>query len=139
MMEPPPPAPVEAPPPPAPVPVTAPPPPMASYEQPRPPPGPPKGSGGHGGGGGYGDRGGYGGGGGGGYRGSFSHGLSRDPMDRAPVDLARVNDLLTQRNDAKRQRDFDTADRLRDQLKQEMNVEVYDKDFRWKVPAQEIT
>ena len=76
--------------------------------------------------GGYG--GGYGGGGGG-----RSHGFMRAPGDTAPVDEQRIDAILTQRNDAKRARDFETADRLRDQLQAEFNIRVDDKTREWRV------
>ena len=87
------------------------------------------GGGSYGGGSGYGGAGSYGGGGGSGY----GHDFQRDPSDQAPIDANRVNQLLTQRNDAKRQRDFNLADQIRDQLKNTMGVEVYDKDKLWRV------
>lgn len=68
--------------------------------------------GGYGGGGGAPQYGGYGGGGGGGYDGG--HGYRCDDISRVPADIAaRVEAVLTERNTAKMQRDFTTADRLR--------------------------
>ena len=103
--------PMMAPPPP---PGAPPPPPMGGYGFAPPPMG------------GYG--GGYGGGGGG-----RSHGFMRAPGDTAPVDEQRIDAILTQRNDAKRARDFETADRLRDQLQAEFNIRVDDKTREWRV------
>ena len=53
--------------------------------------------------------------------------------DTAPVDEQRIDAILTQRNDAKRARDFETADRLRDQLQAEFNIRVDDKTREWRV------
>ena len=99
---------------PPPPPGAPPPPPMGGYGFAPPPMG------------GYG--GGYGGGGGG-----RSHGFMRAPGDTAPVDEQRIDAILTQRNDAKRARDFETADRLRDQLQAEFNIRVDDKTREWRV------
>jgi hypothetical protein len=60
--------------------------------------------GGGGGGGGYGGGGGFGG---------LGHDYTRQPGDNGPVDVNQVNDILKQRNDAKRARDFNLADQLR--------------------------
>ena len=62
-----------------------------------------------------------------------SHGFMRAPGDTAPVDEQRIDAILTQRNDAKRARDFETADRLRDQLQAEFNIRVDDKTREWRV------
>ena len=126
------PPPPPAPPPGAPPMYAPPPPPGAPMMAPPPPPGapPPPPMGGYGFApppmGGYG--GGYGGGGGG-----RSHGFMRAPGDTAPVDEQRIDAILTQRNDAKRARDFETADRLRDQLQAEFNIRVDDKTREWRV------
>ena len=63
-----------------------------------------------------------------------SHGYERDPSDDGDgdVDEARVNRLLTERVAAKRARDYDKADQLRDELRA-MGVEVNDKDRCWRV------
>ena len=46
------------------------------------------------------------------------------------VDESKVNEMLARRMQAKMGRDFDTADRIRDELRA-MNVEVYDKEKTW--------
>ena len=118
-------------PPPPPAPMMAPPPGSGPMMAPPPPPGapPPPPMGGYG----FapppmGGCGGYGGGGGG-----RSHDFMRAPGDTAPVDEQRIDAILTQRNDAKRARDFETADRLRDQLQAEFNIRVDDKTREWRV------
>ena len=40
------------------------------------------------------------------------------------MDANAVNEILKQRNDAKRNRDFQLADQLRDQLRNQLGVEV---------------
>ena len=60
------------------------------------------------------------------------HDYQRDPSDHMPVDVRRVDELLTERNNAKRARDFNLADTLRDQLRT-LNVEVMDREKIWKV------
>lgn len=87
--------------------------------------------GGYSGGGGFGG-GGFGGGGFGGAGGQAGHDYHREPDDRAPIDVAKVDDLLSQRVAAKRQRDFTSADALRDQLRS-MGVEVQDREKTWRV------
>jgi hypothetical protein len=46
------------------------------------------------------------------------------------VDEPKVNEMLAERNQARVCRDYDTADRIREQLRQ-MGVEVYDKEKTW--------
>ena len=98
---------------PPPPPGAPPPPPMGGYGFAPPPMG------------GYG--GGYGGGGGGRRTASCARRATRR------VDEQRIDAILTQRNDAKRARDFETADRLRDQLQAEFNIRVDDKTREWRV------
>jgi hypothetical protein len=59
------------------------------------------------------------------------HGYTREPGDTALVDVKRVDAMLMERVDAKRTRDFDTADRIRDELR-EMGVEIYDRERTWR-------
>jgi len=76
----------------------------------------------HGGGGG-----GYGGGGRGrGYK------YERDPSDTADVDVAAVEALIEERNDARQDRDYSTADAIQDTLKMEHGVRVFDVDRQWR-------
>jgi cysteinyl-tRNA synthetase len=97
---------------------------------------------------GYGDRSSGGYRGGGGYRGynergndyggSYGRGggsgsYERAAGDTAPVDVGRVEQLLSERSSARRSRDFQAADALRDQLRDELSVEVSDRDFTWQV------
>lgn len=91
------------------------------------------GGGGYGGGGGGGSYGGGGGsyGGGGSRMGPEGHDYRRDDNGSAQVDEAKVNKMLADRMQAKMGRDFDSADRIRDDLKA-MGVEVYDKEKTWK-------
>ena len=49
----------------------------------------------------------------------------------AQVDEPKVHEMPARRMQAKMGRDFDTADRLRDELRA-MGVEVYDKEKTWK-------
>ena len=78
------------------------------------------------GGGGYG-----GGGGGGGGRGYRSDMYERDPTDTAAVDVDRVEQLLAERSDLRRSRDFDGADAIRDELKGSYGVTVIDREMLW--------
>ena len=60
------------------------------------------------------------------------HGYTRGPgEDDGFVDIPTVDLLLTQRNEAKRRRDFVVADAIRDELKVEHNVGVHDRDRTW--------
>lgn len=97
------------------------------------------GGGGGGGGGGQRSRGGNsrgaGRGGRGGGRGGSGggHDYVRDTSrDESNVDEATVNRLLSERVDAKRSRDFDTADAIRDQLMSEYSVGVFDRERTWR-------
>ena len=92
----------------------------------------PSGSG-YGGGGGYGQErggggGGYGRGGGrGGGGGSWQY--TRDTMsDNSNVDESTVTDLIKQRSDAKRNRDYGTADSIRDTLMADHQVGIDDRE-----------
>ena len=62
----------------------------------------------------------------GGFGGGVGHDYRRDDDGSAQVDERRVNELLADRLAAKRARDFDTADRIRDELRN-MNVQVFDQ------------
>ncbi len=65
--------------------------------------------------------------------GSGGHGYTRDTSrDTSNVDEDAVNRLLSERVDAKKRRDFDTADAIRDQLIQDHAVGVFDKDRTWR-------
>jgi hypothetical protein len=89
------------------------------------------GGGGGGGGGGFGG-GGFGGGGGGGGRfGPSGHDYQfAGQPGTSGVDENKVNSLIAQRLQCKMSRDFDTADRIRDDLRA-MGVEVDDKVRTW--------
>ena len=92
----------------------------------------------YGGGGGGGGRGSYGGGGGGrgsygGGRSSQGHDYTRDTgRDSSNIDESTINSMLEERIQAKRSRDFDTADAIRDQLMQEYSVGVDDRERTWR-------
>jgi len=81
-----------------------------------------------------GGKGGYGGGisqfGGG--KGSTGHDYRREDDGSIPCDEPKINSMLAERMRAKMARDFDTADRLRDDLRR-MGVEVFDKERTWRV------
>ena len=85
-----------------------------------------------GGGKGGGGRGGGKGGGGGGD--APPHDYRRMAGDEAPVDAARVNELLSLRVGAKRAGDFRTADRIRNDLRA-LGVAVLDREREWHVIA----
>eukprot|EP00521_Asterionellopsis_glacialis_P012310 CAMPEP_0195308814 /NCGR_PEP_ID=MMETSP0707-20130614/38422_1 /TAXON_ID=33640 /ORGANISM="Asterionellopsis glacialis, Strain CCMP134" /LENGTH=703 /DNA_ID=CAMNT_0040373101 /DNA_START=114 /DNA_END=2226 /DNA_ORIENTATION=- len=90
--------------------------------------------GGRGGGGGYNSRG-RSGGGGGGRRSSYGggHDYTRDTSrDSSNVDEDAVNALLAERVNAKRSRNFEEADAIRDQLLEEYHVGVYDRERTWR-------
>jgi len=53
--------------------------------------------------------------------------------DHKPVDVARVEMLLSERLACKMARNFARADQLRDELKQGYNVEVHDTERVWHV------
>lgn len=62
-----------------------------------------------------------------------SFGYTRDTSrDNSNVDEDAVNRLLNERVDAKKRRDFDTADAIRDQLLRDYAVGVFDKDRTWR-------
>ena len=83
-----------------------------------------------GGGGGYGGRGGGRGRGGGGYNsGPYERDTSRDTSN---VDVAAVETLLDERAQHKRQRDYESADAIRDQLLTEYSVGVNDRERSWR-------
>ena len=89
------------------------------------------GGGGYGGYGGYGSRGGgRGGRGGGGYNsGPYERDTSRDTSN---VDVVAVEALLDERAQYKRQRDYDSADAIRDRLLTEYSVGVNDRERSWR-------
>ena len=64
---------------------------------------------------------------------STHHGYKRGDPDGAAVDLRRVDEILTARAAAKRDRDFVVADALRDDLRRECNVVVNDRERMWRV------
>jgi len=95
------------------------------------------GGGGSSGGGGYDSYNSGGGGRGGASRsggsGSGYHDYQRDTSrDSSNVDEAAVNSLLADRLQAKKTRDFSTADEIRDELLSAHGVSVWDKDKTWK-------
>ena len=59
----------------------------------------------------------------------------RDPNDNAEVDVAAVEQLIAERTECRRDRDFDSADRIRDQLRTDYSVTVYDRDMMWFVQS----
>lgn len=71
------------------------------------------------------------GGGRSGRRGGGSY--EREVGDTAPVDVAAVESLITERTDARRARDFNAADTIREQLRSEYRVEVFDRESTWRV------
>eukprot|EP01052_Picozoa_sp_SAG31_P024492 SAG31_NODE_2087_length_6484_cov_5.038528_4_plen_556_part_01 len=81
-----------------------------------------------GGGGGFG--GGFGGGPSGFGGGGAGHDYRRDDDGSVQVDERKVDELLAARLNAKRGRDFDTADRIRDELR-DMGVQVFDQEKTW--------
>ncbi len=84
-------------------------------------------------------RGGGRGGGGGGGRGRGGGGsivYERDTsMDQSNVDVGAVERLLDDRQQARRQNDFDKADDIRNTLLQQYGVQVWDKDGVWRTGA----
>jgi len=62
-----------------------------------------------------------------------NHGYEREYNDHAPVDVAAIDAALLERNEAKRARDFATADAIRDGLLRDYNVVVWDRDRMWRV------
>jgi hypothetical protein len=63
-----------------------------------------------------------------------THGYVRAQGDTLDVlDISRVHALIAQRRQAKKNHDFKKADALRDELRHECNVEVFDKTLIWKV------
>ena len=90
---------------------------------------------GGGGGGGYGSRreGRGGGGGGRGYGRSRGWEYTRDTSrDSSNVDEATIEDLVRQRSQAKRNRDYETADAIRDQLMDDHQVGIDDREQTWR-------
>ena len=66
-----------------------------------------------------------------------SHDYKRTATDRHPVDISRVDGLISARMNAKITRDFDKADALRMELRQ-LGVEVHDRDKMWFVDRPEL-
>ena len=63
---------------------------------------------------------------------SGGHDYQRDPSDSTnSIDVAAVDRLLSMRLAAKKRRDFDTADAIRDQLRDDFSVRVYDREKVW--------
>tara|TARA_B100000524_G_scaffold344376_1_gene241577 strand:- start:365 stop:925 length:561 start_codon:yes stop_codon:yes gene_type:complete len=58
------------------------------------------------------------------------HDFERVPGNNARCDEEMIDKLLSQRTEAKRQSDFETADRIRDRLRR-MEVEVFDRERMW--------
>ena len=88
--------------------------------------------GGGGGGGGYGSGRGRGrgrGGGGGGRSWDYTRDTSRDSSN---VDVAAVEGLIQERSQAKRNRDYETADAIRDQLMNDFHVGIDDREKTWR-------
>jgi len=82
------------------------------------------------GGGGRGGRGG-GGRGGGGRGGGWTY--TRDTSrDESNVDVGAVEGMIQERSDAKRNRDFETADAIRDKLMDDFQVGIDDRDKSWR-------
>jgi len=65
------------------------------------------------------------------YPGRMRHEMMRADGDTARVDEEKVSIILSQRIEAKRNKDFFTSDRLRDQLRQQFGVEVMDRECKW--------
>lgn len=92
-----------------------------------------------GGGGRYDGRGGgsgrYSGGGGRNYNQGYGASYERAPGDVGEVDVSRVESLIAERAELRGKRDYDGADAVRDQLRNEHGVELYDRDMQWAVAA----
>ena len=67
--------------------------------------------------------------------GARGHDYKRGDDGGAPVDEAKVNEMLAARLHARLNRDFVAADRMREQLRTEHGIEVYDAEREWKVAA----
>jgi hypothetical protein len=64
---------------------------------------------------------------------NFRNVYTRDTSrDTSRVDVAAVEDLIAQRAQARKNRDFDLADNLRMQLLENYSVGVFDKDLTWR-------
>ena len=64
--------------------------------------------------------------------GPSAHGYTRDPADAIHLpNEAHIHALLAERLEAKKSRDFDKADRMREVLRS-AGVEVYDREKRWR-------
>ena len=69
--------------------------------------------------------------------GATGHDYTRTDDGTSYIDEAKVNELLAARLHARLNRDFVAADRMRDQLRREHNVEVADQDRQWRVVVAE--
>eukprot|EP00931_Biecheleriopsis_adriatica_P018558 TRINITY_DN1296_c0_g2_i1.p1 TRINITY_DN1296_c0_g2~~TRINITY_DN1296_c0_g2_i1.p1 ORF type:complete len:187 (-),score=24.69 TRINITY_DN1296_c0_g2_i1:117-608(-) len=59
---------------------------------------------------------------------------SRSRSGGGGVDVDRIQDMVDERQEARRSRDFDKADRMRDELR-DMNVRVDDTELTWNGPG----
>lgn len=67
------------------------------------------------------------------YNPSLGHDYTRDASrDNSNVDEQAVNQLLSDRLQARKSRDFDTADAIRDELLKTHSVGVYDRERTWR-------
>jgi hypothetical protein len=74
---------------------------------------------------------GAGGGGGAGARVPFSEPIRRSAGDDAPVDERAVSTMIRQREEARKSRDYSTADELRNELSRVYDVSVDDDEREW--------
>mmetsp|Transcript_28843 Transcript_28843/g.42565 ORF Transcript_28843/g.42565 Transcript_28843/m.42565 type:complete len:846 (-) Transcript_28843:18-2555(-) len=63
--------------------------------------------------------------------------LRGSPGDLTEDDIQTIQTLLAERAEAKKDRDFDTADSIRDQLTQDYNIVTDDTNLEWKVDNDE--
>jgi len=59
------------------------------------------------------------------------HEFSRVPGNTGRTDLDKCDKILAQRIEAKRANDYEVADKLRDQLRRDLGVEVMDRERLW--------
>ena len=69
--------------------------------------------------------------------GETGHDYKRQDDGSIEVDEAKVNEMLSARLHARLNRDFVAADRIRDDLRRQYNVEVQDQERSWQVVAPE--
>ena len=63
-----------------------------------------------------------------------SHGYTRAKGDEIQLaDEPHVHNLIFQRRQAKKNHQFDQADKIREELKRDFHVELFDKTMIWKV------